>query len=89
MSNRTADWSGACSPGFMRISIACLDFPGFENPLEKAVECAEKGAHLYPNNQRTVGILALVHFYRDELLSAIKEVNRALELNPNLFLFWI
>ena len=60
-----------------------MDFPGFHNPLQIAIEYAEKGAYLYPNNQRTVGILALVHFHSNELSSALKEVHRALELNPN------
>jgi tetratricopeptide (TPR) repeat protein len=63
--------------------IYSLDFPGSENPLEKTIEYAEKGAHLHPNNQRTVAILALVRFYSNELSSALKEVYRALELNPN------
>ena len=63
-------------------NIYSMDIPGFENPLEKAIEYAEKGAHLYPNNQRTAGILALVHFHSNELSSALKETNRALELNP-------
>jgi len=63
--------------------IYSLDFPGFENPLEKAIDYAEKGAHMNPDNQRTVGILALIRFYSNELSSAIEQVNRALELNPN------
>ena len=63
--------------------IYTLDFPGFENPLEKAIEHAEKGVRLYPNNQRTLAILALVRFYSNELSSALTEANRALELNPN------
>jgi tetratricopeptide (TPR) repeat protein len=63
--------------------IYSLDFPGFENPLEKAIEYAVKGVRINPNNQRTVAILALVRFYSGELSSALEEVNRALELNPN------
>jgi adenylate cyclase len=65
--------------------IYSLDIPvsGLDNPLEKAVEYAEEGAHLAPNNQRALGILALVHFFNNELPAAIREVDRALELNPN------
>ena len=64
-------------------NIYSLDFPGFDNPLEKAIEFAEKGAHIEPNNQRSVATLALVHFYSNELSAAIKESHRALALNPN------
>jgi TolB-like protein len=64
-------------------NIFSLDFPGFENPLEKAIEYAERGARINPDNQRTVGTLALIRFYSNELSSALEDVNRALELNPN------
>ena len=64
-------------------NIYSLDYPGFENPLEKAVEYAERGVHINPNNQRNVGILALVRFFSNELLAALNEVNRAIDLNPN------
>jgi TolB-like protein len=63
--------------------IYSLDYPGVENPLEKAIEYAEKGANLNPINQRTIGILAYVRFLNNELFLALKEVHRALELNPN------
>ena len=64
-------------------NIYTLDLPGFENPLEKAVEYAEKGVRINPTNQRAVAILALVRFYSNELTSALEEANRALRLNPN------
>jgi adenylate cyclase len=64
-------------------NIYSLDFPGFENPLEKSVEFAEKGARIDPNNQRSVATLALVRFYNNELSAAIAESDRALALNPN------
>jgi TolB-like protein len=60
-----------------------LDFPGFEKPLEKAIEYAEKGAHMEPENQRSMVGLAFVHFLGNELSAAIRESNRALALNPN------
>jgi len=63
-----------------------LGLPGFENPLEKAIEFAEKGAQIEPNNQRSVATLALVRFYSNELRAAIAESHRALTLNPNSLL---
>ncbi len=63
--------------------IYTLDIPGFKNPLEKAIEYAEKGVRINPDNQRSVAILALIRLYSNELSAALKEVNRALELNPN------
>ena len=53
------------------------------NPLEKAIEFAEKGVRINPNNQRAQAILALVRFYSNELAPALEEVKRAFELNPN------
>lgn len=67
----------------LHANIYSLDFPGFENPLEKAIEFAEKGARIDPNNQRSVATLALVRFYGNELSGAIEESYRALSLNPN------
>jgi len=64
-------------------NVYTLDFPGFENPLEKAVDYAEKGARINPNNQRTLATLALVRLFSDELAAALEEADRALELNPN------
>jgi adenylate cyclase len=64
-------------------NIYSLDLPGFENPLEKAIEFAEKGARIDPNNQRSVCTLALVRFCSNELSAAIEESYRALALNPN------
>jgi len=67
-------------------NIYSLDYPGFEDPLEKAIEYAEKGVRINPNNQRNVGILGLVRFFSNELSTALEEVNRAIELNPNSLL---
>jgi tetratricopeptide (TPR) repeat protein len=64
-------------------TIYNLDIPGFETPLQKAVEYAERGALLEPHCQRAIGTLALIRFYSNELTIAIDEVNRALSLNPN------
>ena len=53
------------------------------NPLEKAIEFAEKGVRINPNKERAQAILALVRFYSNELAPALEEVKRAFELNPN------
>lgn len=42
-----------------------------------------KRVRMNPNNQRNVGILAMVRFYSNELSAAIIETKRALELNPS------
>jgi len=64
-------------------NVHSLDYSGFENPLEKAIECAEEGARINPDNQRAVGTLALVRFFSNELSSSLAEAERALVLNPN------
>lgn len=64
-------------------TIYNLDIDGFADPLDKAVEYAEKAAFINPNNQRILGILAMVRLYSNELAAAINEAHRALELNPN------
>jgi adenylate cyclase len=69
--------------GQLYANIYGLDFPGFEKPLEKAIEYAVKGAHMNPDNQRALGTVALVHMFANELSAALAEVNRALALNPN------
>ena len=68
-------------------NIYSLDYPGFEKPLESAIEYAERGAHLCPDNQRALTILALVRFFSNELSSALVETERAIELNPNSLFF--
>jgi adenylate cyclase len=60
-----------------------LGVPGFENHLEKAVAFAEKGAHIDPDNQRSLATLALVRFHSNELSAAIRESHRALAVNSN------
>ncbi len=67
--------------------IYSLEIPGFENPLEKAIEFAEEGVRISPASQKTVGTLAFVHFFCDELPLAYREVNRAIALNPDSLIF--
>ena len=63
-------------------TIHNLDIDGFADPLDQAVEYAEKAAFINPNNQRILGILSLVRLYSSELAAAISTAHRALELNP-------
>lgn len=57
------------------------------NPLETAVDYAQRAATINPNNQRVLAILAYIRFISNELSAAIEEVDRALRINPkSLFL---
>jgi len=69
--------------GQLYSNIYSLDYPGFETPLEKAIEYAERGANICPDNQRALAILALVRFFSNELSAAVVEAERAITLNPN------
>jgi len=64
-------------------TVYSLDIPDFENPLEKAIECAERAANINPNNQRVLAILAYIRFMSNELEEAVHVSHRALELNPH------
>ena len=69
--------------GRLYANIYSLDIPGFEKPLEKALEFALRGVRMNGDNQRAVGTLALVHMFANELSAALLEVKRALALNPS------
>jgi len=69
--------------GRLYANIFSLDFPGFEKPLQRAIEFAEKGVRMNPDNQLARATLALVHLFADELVAASREAKRALALNPN------
>jgi adenylate cyclase len=69
--------------GHLYANIFSLDLPGFEKPLKKAIKFAEKGAHLNPANQRARATLAFVSFFANELGAALREIKKALLLNPN------
>jgi tetratricopeptide (TPR) repeat protein len=60
-----------------------LDYPWIENPLETAVECAERAVDINPYDQHNRLILSLVRFSSNELSTALMEAERALALNPN------
>jgi len=70
-------------------NIYSLEIPGFDikESGAKALEYAEKGARLDPEDQGARLILALIRLFSDDLVSASKDVNLAYALNPNsLFL---
>jgi len=67
-------------------NIYSLDYPGFEDPLEKAIEFAQMGVQICPDNQRALAVQALVRFFSNELASALIEIERAIKLNPNSLL---
>jgi adenylate cyclase len=69
--------------GRLHANIFSLDIPGFEKPLERAIEFAEKGAHMNPENQRARGVLGLVRMFSNEIPAARAEVEKALALSPN------
>jgi len=75
------------APAHMYADIHGFALPGFEAPLEKAVEYAERGARIDPNCQRDLAILALAHFHSDVLTMASREAERSLQLNQNSLLF--
>jgi adenylate cyclase len=68
-------------------NIYSQELPGYETALDKALEYARKGVQLNPANQRCRLILAFVYMFNNEIAAALREINRALALNPNsLFL---
>ncbi len=69
--------------GRLHANIYSLDIPGFEKPLEKAIEFAEKGARMNPDNQRARGVLGLVRMFSNEIPAARAEIEKALALSPN------
>ena len=68
-------------------NIFNLDIAGFENPLERAVEYAQRAATINPNNQRVAGTLAYIRFISNDLSAAIEEVDRAHRMNPKSLFF--
>jgi len=69
--------------GRLYANVCSLEIPGFEDPLEKALEFAQKGAQLSPDNQRARLVLSLVLMFAGEVPAALAETERALTLNPN------
>jgi len=69
--------------GHLYANIYSLELPGFETALERALEYAEKGVLLNPENQRGRCILGQVLMFSNEIEAALLEMNRAFALNPN------
>ena len=66
-------------------NIFSLEIPGFDvaDSERKALEYAEKGARLNPDNQRTIGILAYIRMLHNDISGARGDINLAYRLNPN------
>ncbi len=60
-----------------------LGFREFAAPLEKAMEFAQKGVALEPQNQFARDALTLVYFHQGNKASFLKHVEETLALNPN------
>lgn len=69
--------------GRIYANIYGLGISGFENPLEKAMEFAQRGVHLNPDNQRAVIVLAYVLMLAGDCSAALEQTERAILLNPN------
>ena len=68
--------------GRLYANIYSLEIPGYETALGKAIEFAEKGVQLNPDNQRARSILGFVRMLENEIPGALAETERALNLNP-------
>lgn len=68
--------------GRLYANIYSLEFPGYETALGKAIEFAEKGVRLNPDNQRARGIWGFVRMLDNEIPAALAETEKALNLNP-------
>lgn len=66
-------------------TIFSLELPGFDRDVAErtAIEYAEKGVQLAPDDQRGRAARAYVRMLSDDLDSARREINLAYELNPN------
>jgi adenylate cyclase len=69
--------------GRLYANIYSLDIPGFEKPLEKAIEYAEKGTRMNRDDQRARAVLGLVRMFSNEIPAAREEIDKALALSPN------
>ena len=67
--------------------LYAFDIPGYDVPLEKAYEFAQKGIRLSPSNQRSRGILAYIHLFRNDLAAGLTEAAQGLRLGPNTLYF--
>ncbi len=74
--------------GRLHANMYSLEFPGYETTsIKKAIEFAEKGVLLNPDNQRARAILGFVRMLDNEIPGALAETEQALNLNPNSLFF--
>jgi TolB-like protein len=64
-----------------------IDIPGYEDPLEKALEYAQNGTRLSPENQRCRTVMAYIHMFRNDLEAGLAEAEKALDLCPGTLFF--
>jgi adenylate cyclase len=60
-----------------------FDFNPRPDPLNRALEAAQRAVDLDSTSQTAHGMLAQVHFFRHELDPFLAETDRAIALNPN------
>jgi adenylate cyclase len=58
-----------------------------QTPIEKAIEYAERGVQMNPNNQRARSVLAIGYLLKDQLAEGLAEARKALVLNPKSLIF--
>lgn len=73
-------WSALAT---LQCQMYSMDVPGFEQPLETAIEHARRGVSLEPGSQLGRLILAYVSYVADDTESFRPEIETALALNPN------
>ncbi len=73
-------WSMLAAQYANNYGMELIDLP---TPLEKAVECAQKGISLDPTNRRARMIMAYVRFMEDKLREARYEAETAYQLCSN------
>ena len=69
--------------GHLHADNYALGFCEIENPLEKALTLAQKGAALAPNSQFAQDAFTLVYFHRGEKESFLQHAEETIALNPN------
>jgi len=67
--------------GNLYANIYGMDFSGFKDPIEKALQHAEKGISITPYDLLAWGSLAYIYLLSDELSLAREAINRTLKLN--------
>ena len=69
--------------GHLHADNYALELCLIEEPLEKAMKCAQRGVALAPENQFALDALTLVYFHRNDKELFLKYVEQTIALNPN------